>query len=90
MKNHLWFRSHLSVQHAKLENLENHDEISKTEISFLRSSWWLQGDGGEGHTDPESNRLVQKVQKSKSLNRKIAIIILEDFLEHKKLIFFIA
>ena len=43
------------------------------------------------HTDPESNRLVQKVQKSKSLYRKIALItFVEDFLEHKKLIFFIA
>ena len=43
------------------------------------------------HTDPESNRLVQKVQKSKSLLRKIALItFVEDFLEHKKLIFFIA
>ena len=27
------------------------------------------------HTDPESNHLVQKVQKSKSLYRKIALII---------------
>ena len=43
------------------------------------------------HTDPESTRLVQKVQKSKSLYRKIALItFVEDFLEHKKLIFFIA
>ena len=43
------------------------------------------------HTDPESNRLVQKVQKSKSLYRKIALItFVEDFLQHKKLIFFIA
>ena len=40
---------------------------------------------------PESNPLVQKVQKSKSLYRKIALItFVEDFLEHKKLIFFIA
>ena len=44
-----------------------------------------------GHTDPESNRLVQKVQKSKSLYHKIALItFVEDFLKHKKLIFFIA
>ena len=43
------------------------------------------------HTDPESNRRVQKVQKSKSLYHKIALItFVEDFLEHKKLIFFIA
>ena len=43
------------------------------------------------HTDPESNRLVQKVQKSKSLYRKIALItFVEDFLEHKKFIFFVA
>ena len=43
------------------------------------------------HTDPESNHLAQKVQKTKSLYRKIALItFVEDFLEHKKLIFFIA
>ena len=40
------------------------------------------------HTDPESNR---PVQKSKSLYHKIALIsFVEDFLEHKKLMFFIA
>ena len=43
------------------------------------------------HTDPESNRLVKKVQKSKSLYSKIALItFVEDFLEHNKLIFFIS
>ena len=43
------------------------------------------------HTDPELNRLVQRVQKSKSLYRKIALItFVENFLEHKKLTFFIA
>ena len=42
------------------------------------------------HNDPESNRLVQKAQISKSLYRKIALItFVKDFLEHKKLIFFI-
>ena len=43
-----------------------------------------------GHTAPESNRLVQKVQKSKSFYRKMTLItFVQDFLEHKKLIFFI-
>ena len=53
--------------------------------------WRHFSPAGRSHTDPESDRVVQKVQKLKSLYREIALItFVEDFLEHKKLIFFIA